>query len=557
MEVNLLVLLLAVGAIGLLRFRMRYDRVLSWLMLIASVVLVYSYSLNAFDGISEGFQYLWSKTKFGDLFISFHPEVYWNKLIIPILLLLVLSIMNNNVFHYEERRGIFNSLLIFNAVSLCLLITSENYVQILTMIFVSDILGYTLLKDGDSSHRYAIYNFFADMCLFAVFASVCGRLQSLDVRQLLNYNQVGRHKDFVSLAVALAIFIKIGCVPFHSYLLDLTNARFHRMNVINLLFSPLCGLILLIKLNNILTMSDIFVPVYLGLGYLSFVVGIYGFVVKDNILCKVVYLNLSLFSILMLMLQSTGFVWQNIFSCYYFIIYLLNLMLFKIYLYQNREECVSNMLNSSSINSIALKTILLQITMVVNIGIMLMHVYVKNTSNNTIFYLFILLICALSIVLNHIYKSRNSNCLDYKKENNKSLISFAVNTVVLIMAIVYFNAYHWKNVIYIFIFLCLVNVPIWSKFEKLYDKKSLQTEDYCRYLFNYMFFVPIKHISKTLWIMVDFVISEKIITSAIEAINRQSITLFFKLNPKKGFAGIIFIIIGIAIFVISFVKERW
>jgi hypothetical protein len=72
-----------------------------------------------------------------------------------------------------------------------------------------------------------------------------------------------------------------------------------------------------------------------------------------------------------------------------------------------------------------------------------------------------------------------------------------------------------------------------------------------------MFFVPIKHISKTLWIMVDFVISEKIITSAIEAINRQSITLFFKLNPKKGFAGIIFIIIGIAIFVISFVKERW
>ena len=69
MEVNLLVLLLAVGAIGLLRFRMRYDRVLSWLMLIASVVLVYSYSLNAFDGISEGFQYLWSKTKFGDLFI--------------------------------------------------------------------------------------------------------------------------------------------------------------------------------------------------------------------------------------------------------------------------------------------------------------------------------------------------------------------------------------------------------------------------------------------------------------------------------------------------------
>ena len=54
--------------------------------------------------------------------------------------------------------------------------------------------------------------------------------------------------------------------------------------------------------------------------------------------------------------------------------------------------------------------------------------------------------------------------------------------------------------------------------------------------------------------MVDFVFSEKIITSAIEAINRQCITIFLKLNPKKGLSGIVFIALGIAIFIISFIR---
>jgi hypothetical protein len=422
------------------------------------------------------------------------------------------------------------------------------------MIFISDILGYTLLKDVDSSHRYAAYNFFADMCLFAVFALVCGRLQSLDIRHLLNYDQVGRHKDFVSLMVAVAIFIKIGSVPFHSYLLDVANARFHRMSIVNLLFSPLCGLILLVKLNNILTMSDIFLPVYTAISALSFVVGLYGFIVKDNISYKIVYLNVSLFAALMIMLENNGFVWQNIFSCYYFLVFLLNLMFFKIYLYQNRVDYISDMLNSSVINSVALKTILLQITLIVNAYISLIYVYNTNIANSIMIYIALLVILALSIVLNHIYKSPNNIGGDHLTPNKKRIVSFIVSMSLIAMLTIYLDAYYLKNMLYIGVFLCLINIPLYSKLRGLYNNKLLQSQDYCRHLFKYMFFIPIKRLSKTLWILVDFVISEKVITSAIETINRQSITLFFKLNPKKGFAGIVFIIIGIAIFIISFIR---
>jgi hypothetical protein len=317
-----------VGVAGLLRFRMKCDHILSWGMLATSILLVYGYSIDALVGANEGFQYLWSKTKLGDLFISFYPHAQFNTIIVPILWLAVLSIFNNNIFHYEERRSAFNSWLIFNSVAISLLVTSENYVQILTMVFISDILGYVLLRGVDSSHKYAVCNFFADMCLFAVFALVCGKLQSLDIRHLLNYKQIGRHKDFVSLAVALAIFIKIGVFPFYCYLLDVAKARFHRMNIVNLLFSPLCGIILLVKLNNILTMSNLFLPIYVALTYLSAFIGLYGFIVKDNIQSKTIYLNMTLFSILMIMLKSTGFAWQNTFSYYYLIIYFLNLMMF-------------------------------------------------------------------------------------------------------------------------------------------------------------------------------------------------------------------------------------
>ena len=234
--------------------------------------------------------------------------------------------------------------------------------------------------------------------------------------------------------------------------------------------------------------------------------------------------------------------------------FLLNLMFFKIYLYQNRVDYVSDMLNSSVINSVALKTILLQITLIVNAYISLMYVYTTNVANNIMLYVALLVVVALSIVLNHIYKSPNNIGGDYLTPNSKRIVSFIVSMGLLAILTIYLKAYYLKNMLYIGAFLYLINIPLYSKLRSLYNNELLQSQDYCRHLFKYMFFKPIKRLSKTLWIFVDFVISEKVITSAIETINRQSITLFFKLNPKKGFAGIVFIIIGIAIFIISFIR---
>ena len=109
MGINLLVLLLLIGIVGLPRFRMRYDRLFSWMMFFASSIIVYNYCIDVFSGINEDFQYLWSKTKLGNLFVSFKPQSYSNYLIVPILCLSTIVVLNNNIFHFEERRCYFNN----------------------------------------------------------------------------------------------------------------------------------------------------------------------------------------------------------------------------------------------------------------------------------------------------------------------------------------------------------------------------------------------------------------------------------------------------------------
>ena len=247
MIVNTLAYLVIISLVGFLRVRMRMDRIIAWTMFFSTLFLFYNYIEQSLTGVTEGFSFVWSESKFGNITIDFFPSITSNYLIIPLFFISLLTIFNNNIFRYEERRSVFNSLILLNFVSLSLLISATNYVQLITSVFISDIIGYMLLKDVDSSRRYVIYNFFADMCLFMVLSLVSGRIESIELSKLLTYEQIGRHKDFVSVITSLALFIKMGAFSFQSYLLDISSARFQRLSIINTFFCPLLGVLLLLK----------------------------------------------------------------------------------------------------------------------------------------------------------------------------------------------------------------------------------------------------------------------------------------------------------------------
>ena len=551
MVLNTISSLVLVGLIGLIKGRLRLDRWLSWGMMIAVLYVFMHYMQSVNSNTIETFRLLWSNSKLGPITIDFFPTKIANQIIYPLFIVLIISIMNNNIFRYEERRSVYNSIVILNFVSICLLICSQNYVQLITAVFVSDILGYLILKDVDSSRSYVIYNFFADMCIFMILSLICGRIQSLDINHLLNYNEIGRHKDFVSLILSLALFIKIGCIPFHSYLLELSNVRFQRMSIINLQFSPLVGLLFLVKLNNIFTISDMFVPIYKTISFITFFVGIILFILKNNFCNKIIYFNMSMFSLIMVNLIYNNFIWETSASIIYIIAFFYNLLFFTLYLYQNREVNALLMINANEINKVAMFFVLIMFILLSNIFFST-ALTINHHHQYLVFYCILTVILSLATVLNLIYKSPNTRRLEYLNSNKLRLLSFVANIVIFLFVSYKFSLYQTNNIIFMMIFLMLISFPNLSILYKAYNSKWLQDVELSKNLYNVIIVNPLMHISRVLWLTIDIAFSKKIIEALIKNLNRISLSIFFKINKRGIYSGFNFICLGVLIFIITF-----
>ena len=160
--IHIIAALIILSFVGLVKQRMKYDRLMSWLMFFVATILFMDFAASAVNLNKETFSFLWNTSKIGDITIDFSPKQGEHRLLLPLFFLSLVTILHNNIFRYEEKKSAFNAFVLLNLTSLGLLICSENYVQLITAVFVTDILGYLILKDVDSSHRYVVYNFFAD-----------------------------------------------------------------------------------------------------------------------------------------------------------------------------------------------------------------------------------------------------------------------------------------------------------------------------------------------------------------------------------------------------------
>ncbi len=549
---NIIVCLVITGLAGLLRLRMKYDRLMSWLMFVIAAFLFIDFSEQICAGCKHGFSLLWNSSKIGNITIDFQPAEMECQVLFPVFFISLLTILHNNIFRYEEKKSAFNSLIILNFVTLSLLVCAENYIQLITCVFVTDILGYVLLKDVDASRRYVVYNFLADTCLFMVLALVCGKLQSLELSDMSRYEKIGRHKDFVGLIMAIALLIKNGCFMFQSYLLDLSSVKFQRMSAMNLLFSPLAGILILLKMHSLITLSELALSLVKIICLLTCVVGIIYFVLIDNTKKKSVYLNMSFIGLGVLILAENGFTTNWDFSAYYTAVCFFNLMLLKIYLYQNHETNVSAMLNANETNVWLLRGTLVQTIMTANIFITVLWRLSSKISSVWVFCSGIIIMSAFAIVLNHIYRSPYTHRLEEMKPNPLRIISLLVTIILLIWGNWSLHAYMWYNLVWVLLFMMLIAVPLLTKLRVVYEISWLQREDLSKSFFFYTLVTPLMYLSRTLWVMFDFVFSEKIITAGLTWLNRQSLSAFLKVNRKNSKACLLFTLFGLAVFVMSF-----
>lgn len=89
---------------------------------------------------------MWNTSQIGNITIDFHPEPKDAELLLPLFFISLITILHNNIFRYEEKKSAFNALVTLNFVSLSLLVCAENCVQLITAVFITDILGIPYIK---------------------------------------------------------------------------------------------------------------------------------------------------------------------------------------------------------------------------------------------------------------------------------------------------------------------------------------------------------------------------------------------------------------------------
>ena len=160
----------------------------------------------------------------------------------------------------------------------------------------------------------------------------------------------------------------------------------------------------------------------------------------------------------------------------------------------------------------------------------------------------VLLLFVIAIILNHIYKSPRVHRLDYLNTNAARAFSFITNSLLLALAI-----YYWKDHIYMIIaasgiFLAVAASALGKPFRCFYNNADFQRQDFSKSFFFYILVAPLSYLSSHLWAFVDYFLSEKVIVSSFGAIEKGSLSLFLTLNRRGRYAGIIYVIICLLIF---------
>ena len=222
-------LLLILGIFSSIRVSVKTDKWLSFIVFLLFCVIFGQFSHNIINSAQDVFSFIWNKSPGGDIQIDIISNPYNYGFVLPFFIITLLSLALNLLFRYEERRNIYEAGLIFNLAALITMITSNNFVQLLFALFIVDILALLLVHDIEAYRRYILLNISADLMIFTVLAIINSRVASLDIREILQYKQIGLHIDFIAIIGLTAIFMKFGFFIFHIGLLGLRNIRLHRV----------------------------------------------------------------------------------------------------------------------------------------------------------------------------------------------------------------------------------------------------------------------------------------------------------------------------------------
>ncbi len=512
----------------------------------------------ALEGGEEILSFMWNSSPSGDIKIDIISNAYNYGLILPFFVITIVFIINNTIFRYEESRNNHNAVLLFNLVALIMMITSNNFVQLLSALFMVDILALFIVKDVEAYRRYILINIVADMLIFMVLTLINCRVDTLDIGEILLYKKEGGYLDFIAVSGLLSVFIKLGYWGFQVGLYGLRRVRLHRLQEVLFLSSPAAAIIILMKFHILWRSSFYYVPLLCVMSILTIIWGFVASVIYNDYKSKIIYWQLMFWALFVVLLNFYGFVWSENFTRLLLAMFVLQLALYGLYFYMRRRSQVIKMMLHPISNKGAAYTIGTIVTaMFVTISGTLTLLY-NNTNRYYIWLFGILFTFTLSTTcrqLHFLFKKKMKYEVEAQSQSQSyKTLFFAILIVisyVLSLGLPYLKPTTWGFAL-AFVVLCFKN-PLAFTY-KLYKKQNLQNNDWGGHLYRLFALRPLVFAGRCLFVVFDRIVIEKGIISLSVSCGRCALRIFRKLHNSRIIGSILVIILLIALLYASFVQ---
>lgn len=540
-------IIIELGLLSLLfmwKNKKKYDTIAGGLFTILFAVLFYRF-ITAWSLHQESeFVLLWDSSKSGDIRLNINSTLQNYQMIFPFFVITLLSMLNNLFFRYENHKKTIILCMALNFMCLIMLIASDNFIQMITFVFIIDIISQLLIKDVNASRGYAIYNLIADMGLFLVFALLRGNDISLN---LGNFSlKAINHQNFAAILILLSLVIKLGFFIFHTYLLDLTSTKFHRLILVFYLSSPIVAIILLTKLSIFLHHFVYFDILMNILIYLSLLWGGVGLILITELKSKAVYMNMMLLSILTKLALPVDFTWNNQFSVLLILAFSLNVCLYYLHYYLTRENSFSNKFKSANVKPIYF-LIAVWTLVLAAFSMDLFSFYTDDNKYSLLGFISLFLFGSahtFSQSVQLVKQQMYTENYDKRPFLILGIIMF-LSCVVLVRNYTLYWPFALFTILTFLMFLFLFPMRFVFKDVGSYDK--LQQLDFFPKLYNVILFNPIRATGKAITLFVDFMFFEKTLRGLVNTISGFIIRTFRQLSRNGLVRYVTWILLSILV----------
>lgn len=125
-------LLIVMAVLSSLKVGVKSDKFISWLIFLFVTGIFVYFLQHSHVTETTVFSFVWNSSPSGNIMVDIVSNSYNCQLIFPFFLMTLMAIGYNNVFRYEERRGLFDAVMLFNLTALIMMVTSNNLVQLLS-----------------------------------------------------------------------------------------------------------------------------------------------------------------------------------------------------------------------------------------------------------------------------------------------------------------------------------------------------------------------------------------------------------------------------------------